>query len=158
MPWDDPLNLDRMKEDEGAKYTRAWSDMRYRQKAHGLEWWQRSRRVFGDVRSALDLGCGHGRLFAQWCKEGILGYGVDIADAPLDPWIAERHPDRFFKACLWDMDLPVRGDIGVAADVLEHLPPATVDPALDRMRAHCDRLFFKIANFRERTGRPPRTP
>jgi len=137
-------------ETERAKYDMAWKVPAYRVKAHGLALWQTRRDIFPDVvNSAIDLGCGHGRLFARWREEGIDGWGVDFSDNALDA----DHPYRghFIRSSLWDMDLAQRFDLGVCADVMEHIPEAMIRQTLDRIADHVDTAVFKIANFPSRS-------
>ena len=133
---------------EAAKYAEVWADPAYRRKAHGLSLWQNRRDLFpASVTSALDIGCGHGRLVAQWWAEGVDGHGVDIAPAAVDPGILGGNEDRFHFAALWRMDLGRRFPLGVCADVMEHIPEALVDLSLERIAVHCDLVLFKIAAF-----------
>ena len=131
-----------------------------RVKAHGLALWESRRGIFPPVVTrAVDLGCGHGRLFARWRDEGIDGWGVDFSDHALDA----GHPYRahFIRACLWELSLPQRFDLGVCADVMEHIPEVMVPQTLDRIAAHVDTAIFKIANFPSRSLwslKPPPQP
>ena len=130
---------------ERAKYDLAWQVPAYRIKAHGLALWESRRGIFPPVVTrAVDLGCGHGRLFARWRDEGIDGWGVDFSDHALDA----DHPYRahFIRACLWELSLPQRFDLGVCADVMEHIPEVMVPQTLNRIAAHVDTAVFKIAN------------
>ena len=139
---------DALVEAERAKYARIWADPTYREKAHGLALWSRCRHIFPDyVGSALDIGCGHGRLVARWWQEGIDAHGVDITAVAMDFAIAFGNEDRFHITALWDMDLGRRFDLGVCADVMEHVPEDLVAPSLERIAAHCSLVVFKIAGF-----------
>lgn len=123
-------------ESEAVKYRDAWADQRYRMKAHGLELWQRERHIFPDVvTTALDIGCGHGRLMGRWCDEGIDAYGIDIVDGR-DVAVRERYGDRLTVCPIWDYDPDRHFDLAVAADVLEHIPEEMVPQSLDRI-ANC---------------------
>lgn len=137
--------IDALRDAEQAKYAAIWQRPDYRLVCHGLRLWQEHRSIFPErVESAVDIGCGTGRLFEQWCDEGIDGYGVDLV-ASIDP--AHRFPDRLTTACLWDMQLPRRFDLGVCADVMEHIPPERVDDVLERIADCCDAAVLQIANY-----------
>lgn len=140
--------MDTIGEIERAKYEEVWTLPDYRIKAHGLELWTKRRDIFpAVVDSALDIGCGHGRLFAQWCNEGIDGHGVDFASTAPDQEVLEEWPGRFHLQCLWHLDLKHHFDLGVCADVMEHIPEERVDQTLERIAQHCDVTIFKVANF-----------
>lgn len=133
---------------ERAKYQRVWAEPWYRVKAHGLMLWEHYRDIFPEhVGSAVDLGCGTGRLFAQWNAEGIDGHGVDFAGNAVDENIMRDYGEKFHLECLWQMELHRKFDLGVCADVMEHIPEVHVADALKCIGRHCDVVVFKIANF-----------
>lgn len=133
-------------EQETAKYETVWADERYRVANQGLQLWQLHRGIFPAAPScALDIGCGNGRMFGQWNREGIEGHGVDFAANALDP----DHPNRrnFTLQCLWTMRFDREFDLGVCADVMEHIPPDKVDDVLRAISASCRTAVFQIANY-----------
>ena len=134
--------------EEARKYARAWAEPRYRQVAHGLDLWRRERAVFPErVERALDVGAGHGRLMAAWIEEGIDARGVDIVDG-LDPAVRRAHGDRLVLAPLWNFEWGGEPfDVGVAADMLEHLPTARVEESLRRLAACCKVVVAQTAEF-----------
>ncbi len=139
--------MDAVAEAERAKYEHVWQRPEYRVKAHGLDLWQNRREIFPEhIESAVDLGCGHGRLFAQWCEEGIDAEAVDFAEAALDPTIRAKWGDRFTLGCLWSLDLDRVFDLGVCADVMEHIPEEKVGKVLRRIGVYCRTAVFLIAN------------
>lgn len=140
------VQLDKLVESERAKYDDCWRNDGYRQACHGLELWDQHRTWFpGQISSALDIGCGTGRLFARWNWEGIDGHGVDFSDHALDA----DHPnrDKFTNQCLWDMSFNRQFYLGVCADVMEHIPPEMVDATLACIAKACRYTVFKIANY-----------
>ena len=139
---------DRVMLNERAKYDDVWQTEAYRVKAHGLAMWCDHREWFPEtVYTALDLGCGHGRLFAHWNEaDGIDGHGVDFSEHALDGDIAAAWGHKFHLHCLWDFWLGRRFDLGVCADVMEHIPEDRVAPTLERIGLHCREVVFKIAN------------
>jgi len=133
---------------ERAKYERVWVMPEYRRACHGLHLWNTRRDLFPErVYTALDIGCGTGRLLDRWHREGIDGWGVDLASNALDPDIAERLGDRVKLAALWEMSWGGRRfDLGVCADVMEHIPEGYVAPTLAAIGDCCDEVLFKIAH------------
>ncbi len=132
---------------EREKYEAVWELDVYRIKCHGLNLWENHREIFPDhFRSALDIGCGLGRLMATWNDEGIDAWGVDLVSNCLAPEILIKWGDRFIVANLWEMELGMRFDLGVCADVMEHIPEDHVAEALQRIASHCDETIFSIAN------------
>ena len=132
---------------ETETYRAAFADPAYRVKCHGLTLWQTRRDLFpASVATAVDLGCGTGRLVGAWRTEGIAGIGVDLdLAATVDPEL--YRPDWFTAAALWDWAPQESFDLGVCADVMEHIPEAWVRPALERIASCCRTAVFKIANF-----------
>lgn len=133
-------------EQETSKYESVWADPLYRIANQGLQLWQLHRGIFpNDPASALDIGCGNGRMFAQWNREGIDGHGVDFARNALDA----EHPNKenFTLQCLWRMQFAREFDLGVCADVMEHIPPEKVDEVLGAISAACRTTVLQIANY-----------
>jgi 2-polyprenyl-3-methyl-5-hydroxy-6-metoxy-1,4-benzoquinol methylase len=138
---------------ERAKYDAIWSNPGYRRKAHGLELWQQSRDLWpANVRSALDIGAGHGKLWRQWLAEGIDAHAIDISAKAPDAETRSIHLKRYHVAPLWRFDLGRAFDIGCCADVMEHLPTEMVADALACIASHCGHVVFKIANFPSNWG------
>jgi 2-polyprenyl-3-methyl-5-hydroxy-6-metoxy-1,4-benzoquinol methylase len=132
---------------ERAKYARAWADPRYRAQAHGLDLWRRERGIFpAEVRTALDVGCGHGRLMAAWLDEGIDAWGVDVVDG-LDPEVRARYGHRLVVCPVWEFTSETTFDVAVCADFLEHLPREMVDPSLHRLADYCHVVVAQTAEF-----------
>lgn len=133
--------------EEAEKYATAWADPRYRRNAWGLALWQSRREIFPQtVRSALDVGCGHGRLMAAWLDEGIDARGVDIADG-LDDDLRASCEARLTVCPLWDYRSDMQFELGVAADVLEHLPEVFVGPSLEALARCCRVVVAQTAEY-----------
>lgn len=140
---------------ERAKYQRTWSDPVYRHACHSLSLWHERRDLFpAEFRTALDIGCGTGRLAAEWLASGIDARAIDIADNCLDPAAAGALGDRFHVGCLWSM-MPAwasRFDFGICTDVMEHIPPEHVEETLRHIYHCCDEVLFKIAHTPNQLG------
>ena len=127
---------------ERQKYERVWLDPSYRMRCHGLDLWRQNRDLYGATpQSAIDFGCGTGRLVKQWRAEGIAAIGVDIADTAPDEGVG------IILANLWELTLPQRYELGNCTDVMEHIPPEYVESTLRAIAAACERCVFKIANY-----------
>ena len=89
-------------EREREKYRIAYENPHYRVNNQGFLLWQNFRGIFPkSPRSALDIGCGDGRLFAQMNAEGIDAWGVDFVDVLGQAAQPVRH--KFLQANLWDL-------------------------------------------------------
>jgi len=138
--------VDELRDSERAKYERVWLQPEYRHANHGLGLWLCDRDLFpSSFASALDIGCGDGRLWRTWYEAGIDAHAVDHALNAPDIWLARS--ERFSLRCLWEMRFDRRFDLGVCADVMEHIPPSKVDDVLARIAEACDFVVFKIANY-----------
>lgn len=138
---------------ELVKYDEVWRDhQRYRAQAFGLDLWLKRREIFPPiVESAVDLGCGHGRLVAHWLAAGMDALGVDFSREAPDPEVRERWGHCLRFQCLWDLDLGREFQLGVCADVMEHIPEAKVDETLRRIQRHVGLVVFLIANYSSRS-------
>lgn len=142
---------------EAAKYRRMWQVSGYRTHSPG-------ERLVDEIASTLDaapravvidFGIGTGRCAAALQARGMTMAGVDIADNSLDAGI----DIPVTVAPLWDLPANVTGDHGVCCDVMEHIPPDKVLPALAAMaRATRGRIYFNIALFDDDCGQWIGTP
>ncbi len=130
-------------ESERTKYEAAWR-VAARQVCHGLMLWDDYRALFPHrPKTALDIGCGAGRLIETWNECGIAARGYDIAETAPNQRVRE-----FVQiGCLWQDPIVGHFDMGCCADVMEHLPPEKVDDALLNIHSACDVVVYKIANF-----------
>jgi hypothetical protein len=130
----------------------------YRVACHSLSLWHSNRDWFPDrLSSAIDLGCGLGLLFAHWNDVGIDAYGLDLTGDCLHPNVRAKYGHKFVEATLWDMPLfPALFDLGVCADVMEHIPPEYVVPVFEHIFPQCSEVVFKIAHhLTNDLGGPP---
>ena len=145
---------DHVAEIERAKYVKTWADPVYRLACHGLKLWRERAELFPpDVRSALDIGCGTGRLLQHWIAIGLDAWGYDIAENCLDSDVALVAAHRVRYGALWDMDWGERTfDLGVCTDVMEHIPEELVPAVVERIGACCRFVVFKIAHSPNHLG------
>ncbi|MCH7573610.1 MAG: class I SAM-dependent methyltransferase [Candidatus Marinimicrobia bacterium] len=142
------LTYDAIAQAEREKYLAVWQIPAYREKCHGLDLWRNHRDLFPEApATALDIGCGLGLLYRHLLGEGIDAWGVDFAPNCLDPFVRRVLGYRFIEACLWDLDLGRHFDLGICADVMEHIPEQKVPQTLARVGNHCEEIIFKIANY-----------
>lgn len=85
--------------------------------------------------SVLDVGCGHNRLAITLRNKGVRACGVDFASPKAD--VVADILALPFQDKEWDMV--------TALDVLEHLRPEQVRPALFELRRVSRRFLFKIS-------------
>lgn len=138
-----------IEETERVKYERVWKEDAYRQVCHSKVLWDEHRDCFPDeFGSAVDLGCGLGLMIAEWSEQGKEVYGVDIARNCLHSDVAEKYTSKLFIYPLWD--IPPRAiekdrfDVGVCADVMEHIPRHKVVASLHCVSNYCKHVVFKI--------------
>ena len=137
-----------IEETERAKYERVWQKDAYRQVCHSKVLWDEHRDCFPDeFDSVMDIGCGLGLMIAEWNELGKSAQGVDIA-APycLDDGVAKKYGSLVLNAAIWEMFIPYgrRLDVGVCADVMEHIPRDKVEDSLHHIAGCCKHVVFKI--------------
>lgn len=142
---------DALAEAELQKYSTMWADPDYRLVAPGEPLVAEAIQAMGmdPVREELviDFGCGTGRPAEAFMAAGFQCTGVDLTEDCLDEGV---DLDAFVAATLWRLPPPneLFAHWGFCTDVMEHLPPGKVEPALREIRARTWRgVFFQIACF-----------
>ena len=129
-------------------YESVWEIPGYREKCHSLELWHNHREIFPtEFHSSLDIGCGRGTLLKIWNEMGVDAHGVDFASNCIDTDVEKICGHKFHQACLWEMNLLRFFFLGICIDVMEHIPEEMISQVLERIRAHCQVVIFKIANY-----------
>jgi SAM-dependent methyltransferase len=129
-----------MQPDEtGRRYDRIaeWWDAQMVGKTSGVAYLQRAIELTLPHGSALDVGCGVGRLSRLLAEAGLTVTGVDVS-AEMIRIATGRHPNiRFIHADFPTWQRATEYDLVVAWDSLFHVPPDGQSEATDRL---CDAL------------------
>lgn len=91
-------------------------------------------------RTVLDVGCGVGFFVAALRADGVDARGFDISEFAISQVPSELRPYCYVGS----VTEPIEGryDLISCIEVLEHLPPALADRALDNLTSHTDRVLF----------------
>ena len=134
---------------EQQKYQEMWGRDDYRLIAPGeheaLEFLNQAKPEKGE--SVIDFGCGTGRGARALQDAGLKVTAVDFADNCLDPDVTVP----FIQADL-TQNIPVAAKYGFCTDVMEHLPPESVDLALKNVLNSAAKVFFHISCIEDRVG------
>lgn len=108
----------------------------------------------GLERSALDAGCGTGRVAIELARRGFHATGVDL-DASMLSTARAKAPDiEWFHADLSTFDLHRRfGAVVLAGNVMIFVTPGTEGEVLARLAAHLVEGGLVVAGFQVRTDR-----
>jgi SAM-dependent methyltransferase len=134
--------------EECDKYRRMWSTDSYRNVSPGEEIVPLILDKLRPAGLVLDFGCGTGRASLALARAGLDVLLIDFADNCRDE---EAMGLPFLE---WDLTrpLPPHAHYGICTDVMEHLPPESVDVALANIMAAADRVFFQISTTEDDMG------
>jgi len=145
--------------DEQQKYLKVWNVPAYRVVSPGEECVDMFLEAVRDIMpehkdlSLIDFGCGTGRA-AMRLDETLDVMPMDFAWNCLDEGVKEHFGDRFVEHDI-TKKTALRADWGFCTDVMEHLPPAEIDDALDTMFEACENIFFQISTVKDHFGQHP---
>jgi len=133
----------------------------YQRDEFWLTWFGRiADRIVGEIgpRSVLDAGCAMGMLVEALRDRGVEAFGLDVSDYALDQVRPDIKP--YCSKGSITADLPLRYDLIVCVEVLEHLSPEDATVAAANLCGHSDDLLFSStsSDFKEATHvnvRPP---
>jgi 2-polyprenyl-3-methyl-5-hydroxy-6-metoxy-1,4-benzoquinol methylase len=94
-------------------------------------------------KRVLDVGCGSGRLFGLFAEQGITDLvGIDISGKAL-VIARQRYPRAVTIQCkVEELDYPPgHFDLALCNRVLQHIPPAAISGAVERLCRSC-RLIY----------------
>lgn len=99
------------------------------------------------ANSLLEIGCGNGRFLEQAAVRFKQVAGIDLAKSPILAEILERHPKILFHQIdILKSKIPGDYDLIVSADVMEHLPPETLEEVMLKLDKF-PMAFHKIACY-----------
>ncbi len=104
-------------------------------------------RVAADLRprKVLDVGCATGMLVEELRKRGVEAYGVDISEYAIGQVHESVKPFCWVgSAC---DPFPERYDLIVSIEVLEHMPKADAEKAVENICRHTDDVLFSSSPF-----------
>jgi SAM-dependent methyltransferase len=100
----------------------AWWDAQHESMSAGIDYLNRAIAFTKKRRTALDVGCGNGRLTALIAEAGFEVLGIDVSRDMLRN-ARQRNPNaKFIHADICDWQPPDRYDLIVAWDSTFHVP------------------------------------
>lgn len=134
---------------EQRKYERMWGEAAYRERSPGERIAQIAWDEMKPEGTMCDFGCGTGRAANWFAQRGIEVTGFDIAGNAMT-----EHSGPFVQGTLWDMPEFGEFDYGYCCDVMEHLPPETIEASLNGIASRVRKAaFFQIALFECHMGK-----
>jgi len=145
---------------EQTKYERMWQEDAYRAVSPGE---QLAHQFLAHAKpmkdsTCIDFGCGTGRGGLMIALFGnMIVTLLDFAENALDKdvynaTVTQPHRISWVQADLI-REIPVTAYYGYCTDVMEHLPPAEVDLALDNMLKAANHIFFQISCQQDNCGK-----
>lgn len=133
---------------EQEKYQMMWQYDIYRDVSPGEQNANFFMDAFQPEGLILDFGCGTGRSSLQFAKRGFEVLLIDFADNCRDE---EAQALPFLH---WDLTqpCPVSSQYGYCTDVMEHLPPESVETVINNIMAASERVFFQISTVQDHYG------
>lgn len=144
---------------EGAKYRALWNLEAYRAFSPGeqtvpllLE-----HMPLTAESHVLDLGCGTGRggalLFQSvGCRVTFLDFVGHCLDESVKALIAVNPDKLAFSQVDLETRLPIQAAFGLCADVLEHIPPESVERVLNHVLLAANHVWFQISTTDDACG------
>ena len=101
-----------------------------------------SGRIITDLAPArvLDAGCAFGLLVEALRRKGVEAYGIDISEYAISQVAAEVKP--YCRVASAGQPLEEMYDLIVTIEVLEHMPPAEAERAVENFCRHANRVLF----------------
>jgi len=120
----------------------------YERSDHWLEFFENiAQRILAELRpaSVLDAGCALGMLVESLRKLGVEAYGMDVSEFAIEN-VDGSVRDYCWVASLTE-HLPRRYDLITCIEVIEHLPPADGELAIENICAAADRVLLSSSPF-----------
>ena len=141
---------------EAQKYGRLWSMPQYRAVAPG-EMFAELFLVKADPRvgsHVVDFGCGTGRGARKLYEAGMKVTMLDFARNCLDESVREALSETLtFKKHDLTQPSPVIAEYGYCTDVMEHIPPDSVNVVIESILRGAKNCFFAISTTEDVCGR-----
>lgn len=136
---------------ERDKYLKLWQREDYRRMSPGeinAATFLEAMRIDG-VGPVIDFGCGTGRGAMALAKAGLEVVLVDFVSYCRD------HETIHLPFLEWDLTqpCPLRAPYGYCCDVMEHIPPDSVDAVITNIMASAETVFFQIATVPDAFGK-----
>lgn len=144
--------MDRLADEERAKYQAMWARPEYRRYSPGEDLVETAIEALGmrpgemgpDV---IDYGCGTGRALKKFQDKGFTVRGVDFVAKALETDVP------FSAHCLWDLPV-MSSNWAFCTDVMEHIPTEMVGAVLAGIANRTTRAaFFQISTVPDGFGR-----
>jgi 2-polyprenyl-3-methyl-5-hydroxy-6-metoxy-1,4-benzoquinol methylase len=101
-----------------------------------------------NAQTILEVGCGNGRFLELAAKHFKTVHGCDWARSPRIDGIVRENPQVNFHAVDLCESVPhCSVELVVSADVMEHIPPASLLTALRRIDGLAPKQFHKVACY-----------
>jgi hypothetical protein len=133
---------------EKNKYQLVWQFDSYRDYSPGEQAVDTFLEQVKPTGLIIDFGCGTGRASLALAKAGHAVLLIDFADNCRD---GEASSLPFLE---WDLALPcpARADFGICCDVMEHIPPESVETVVRNIMEAAAKVFFQISTVKDRFG------
>ncbi len=140
--------MDRLAEEERAKYQAMWARLEYRRYSPGEDLVETAIEALGMKagESVIDYGCGTGRAAKKFEHKGFIVRGVDFVAKALETDVP------FSAHCLWDLPA-IDSDWAFCSDVMEHISTEMVGAVLAGIANRTTRgAFFQISTVPDGLG------
>jgi hypothetical protein len=133
---------------ERDKYERMWSFPAYRVLSPGENSVDDFLEIVKPVGTVIDFGCGTGRAALKIKEAGLEVILVDFANNCRDTEAAHL---QFYQLDLSE-PMPFRVPFGYCTDVMEHIPPGSIDAVIANIMSTARTVFFQISTVEDRAG------
>jgi uncharacterized Rossmann fold enzyme len=137
---------------EPEKYEAIWDKPEYRNVSPGEACVEPFLMLAGPG-TVIDFGCGTGRAGQRLSEAGHKVTLYDFAPNCLDEGVRARLTGNLslVQGSLFD-PIKIRADYGFCTDVMEHIPPESVDAVLQNIMGAVEKAFFQISLVPDNMG------
>lgn len=136
---------------EAQKYGKLWALEEYRASTNGESLVPYFMEVANppDAAFVIDFGCGRGRVGLALHQQGLNVIMIDIVRNSLDEDVREAltATPPMFKFIKLDLENPlgITADYGICLDVLEHIPPGSLQVTVNNILKAAKHILFTIS-------------